>query len=138
MKTQNNQNRKRNLVVKVILGFIIGISLGFGITKVIKSDKRLTTSIEKTIQEYCDCESVHKNISAVGIQLSKENGFSNQTASFTLINCKYENSTIKEAERINEHLKTNVEDYVSVDIVELTFQSNGEEESVKIKNGTIL
>ena len=138
MKAEKNQNRKRNLIVKVILVFIVGISFGFGIGKMIKSDKRLTTSIEKTIQENCDCESVEKVISSVGIQFSKKDGASNQTASFTLTNCNYESFAMEEAQRINEHLKASVENYASVDIVELTFDSNGEKEIVKIKNGIIL
>lgn len=53
-------------------------------------------------------------------------------------NCKYESSTSKEALKINEHLKATVENYDSVEIIELTFQSNGENEIIKIKNGTII
>lgn len=138
MKTLKNPKRKRKLIVKVILGFIIGISFGFGITKMIKSDNRLTTSIKQSIQKNCDCESVNNNISTVGIQFSKEDGISNQTTSYVLKDCKYEGSAIEEADRINEHLKESVENYDSVDIIELTFQSNGENELVKIKNGTII
>ncbi|MGO3182462.1 MAG: hypothetical protein ACTIJ9_06480 [Aequorivita sp.] len=138
MKTQKNQNRKRNLITKVILGFIIGISFGFGVTKMIKSDNRLNASIKQSIQENCDCESVDKNISTVGIQFSKEDGFSNQTTSYVLKNCKYKGSAIEEAKRINKELKASVENYESVDIIELTFKSTGEKDLVKIKNGVVL
>lgn len=63
MKTQNTQNRKPKLVVKVVLGFIIGISFGFGIGKFIKTDNRLISSIKHTLQENCECEVVEKNMS---------------------------------------------------------------------------
>lgn len=137
MKIQNTQNRKRKPIVKVILGFIIGISFGFGVGKFIKSDIRLSNSIKQTIQENCDCESVDINISTIGLQFSKEDGITNQTVSYILKNCEYEGSAIEEAERINDYLKASVKNYNSVDVIEFTFQSNGENELVKIKNGII-
>jgi len=138
MTTQKNQNRKRKRIVKVILGFIIGVSFGFGITQMIKSDKRLTFSIEKTIEENCNCESVAKNIFTVGIQFSKEDGITNKTASYTLKNCKYKGSAIEEASRINKGLKASVKNYESVNIIELRFKSYGQEDLVKIKDGSII
>lgn len=138
MKTKNTQNRKRKLVIKLILGFIIGISFGFGVGKFIKTDNRLTSSIEKAIQQNCDCESVEKDISTVGIQFSKEDGLTNQTASFILKNCKYEDSAKEEAKRINEFLKVAVDNYEAIDLLELSFNSEENLEIVKIKNGTIL
>ncbi|HLW32571.1 MAG TPA: hypothetical protein VKX40_09950 [Aequorivita sp.] len=51
MKTQNTQNRKRKLVIKLILGFIIGISFGFGLGKLVKVNLKSTASIEKSIQQ---------------------------------------------------------------------------------------
>lgn len=137
MNKQNTQNRKRNLIIKVILGFIIGISFGFGVGKIIKSDNRLISSIEETIKQNCDCESVEKDISSIGIHFSKEDGISNQTASFTLTNCEYKSTVMEEAQRINEHLNKAVENYDSIDLIELTFESRGETELVQIKNGII-
>lgn len=95
MKTQKNQNRKSKLIVKVILGFIIGISFGFGVTKMIKSDIRLSSSIKQSIQENCDCESVNKNTSMIGIQFSKEDDVTNKAASYVLKNCKYNGTAIE-------------------------------------------
>ena len=138
MKTQNKEIHTGRLVIKVILGFVVGISLGYGITKLVKSDNRLTASIEKTIQQNCDCESVEKNISSRGIQFSKVDGISNQTASFILKNCKYEISAKEEAKRINEHLKASVDNYEAIDLIELSFNSEEHLELVKIKNGIIL
>lgn len=138
MKTQNKQNRSLKLIAKVILGFIVGISFGFGVGKFIKTDNRLTSSIEKTIQQNCDCELVEKDISSSGIQFSKKDGVSNKTASFILKNCKYEGSEIEEAQKLNEHLKASVENYEAMDLIELSFQSNKDREVVKIKNGFIL
>lgn len=138
MNTQNTQNRKRRLIVKTILGFIIGISFGFGMGKFIKTDNRLTSSIQSTIQENCDCEVVEKDISTAGIQFSKENGITNKTASFALKNCKYEGTASEEARKINERLKATVEEYEKMDLIEISFQSNEDREVVKIKNGTVL
>lgn len=104
----------------------------------IKSDKRLTSSIENTIQQNCNCESVDKNISSLGIQFSKEDGIANVSGSYILKNCKYEGSAMEEAHRINENLKAAFENYESVDLIELSFQSNGKKELVKIKNGIVL
>ncbi len=138
MKTQNKKNRISKIVLKVILGFAVGITLGYGITKLVKSDNRLTASIEKTIQQNCDCESVEKNISSRGIQFSKVDAISYQTASFILKNCKYEISAKEEAKRINQHLKASVNSYEAIDLIELSFNSEEHLELVKIKNGTIL
>ena len=138
MNTQKTVNRSLKFIAKVILGFIVGISFGFGVGKFIKTDNRLTSSIEKTIQQNCDCELVEKDISSSGIQFSKKDGVSNKTASFILKNCKYEGSAIEEAQKLNEHLKASVEDYDSMDLIELSFQSNKDREIVKIKNGFVL
>lgn len=138
MKAQNTQNRKRRLIVKTILGFIIGLSFGYGIGKFIKTDNRLTSSIKHTIQENCECEVVERNMSATGIQFSKTNGITNKTASFALKNCKYEGTASEEARKINERLKATVEDYEEMDFIELSFHSNEDREVVKIKNGTVL
>ncbi len=51
MKTQNTQNRKRKLIIKVVLGFIIGISFGFGIGKIVKEKIKTTAAIEKSIHQ---------------------------------------------------------------------------------------
>ncbi|SRX52729.1 hypothetical protein [Aequorivita sp. CIP111184] len=138
MKSQKNQKRNHKLIVKIILGFIIGISFGFGVGKFFKSEKKLTSSIEKTIQQNCQCESITSNFGAVGIQFSKEDGFSNKKLSFTLINCDYYSSEKEEATRLNEILKQEVENYASVDFISFQFKSEEKNEIVKIKNGSIL
>lgn len=131
MKTQNKENHTVILILKVIFGFAVGIAIGFLITKSLKYNNRITSSIEKTIQQHCACESVEKNISAIGFQFSKEDGVTNQTASFTLNNCKYNYSAKDEAKRINEYLKVAVGDYQSLDLIELSFISEAENELFK-------
>lgn len=124
MKTKNKEIHIGKLILKVVLGFAIGISIGYGITKFFKSSNRLTASIEKTIQQNYDCESVEKNVSTAGIQFSKEDGLTNLRTSFSLKNCKYKGSAIEEAKRINEYLKRSVENYESIAVLELTFKTN--------------
>jgi len=50
MNIQKLQNRTIKLIAKVILGFIVGISFGFGIGKLVKEKIKSTASIEKSIQ----------------------------------------------------------------------------------------
>lgn len=115
MNTQKTLNRSLKFIAKVILGFIVGISFGFGVGKFIKTDNRLTSSIEKAIQQNCDCELVEKNISTVGFQFAKE-----------------------ETKCNNEFLKVAVDKYEVINLFELSSNPEGHLELVKIKNGTIL
>lgn len=138
MKTQSKQKSKSKLILKLILGFIIGISFGFGIGKMVKGNSKVTSAIEKSIQKNCDCESVKSDFSAVGFQFSKENGLSTEQLNLTLKNCDYKFSAKTEARRLNNLLKAEVENYSSIDIIELVFQSKAEKELVTIKDGKIL
>ncbi|WP_034893527.1 hypothetical protein [Gillisia sp. Hel_I_29] len=138
MKTSKSNNRNRNLVLKVILGFIIGISFGFGVAKLIKSESRLTSSIEKSIRKNCDCESVRSEFSAVGLQFSKEDGINNRALEITLENCTVNTKIEKEAARLHEVLKMEVDNYADVDLLILHFQNTNKSETVKIKQGEII
>ncbi len=112
MKTHNTQNRKRKLIVKVILGFIIGISFGFGAGKLVKEDNRTTSSIEKTIQQNNNFESVEKYISATEI--------------------------LEEAKRINDSLKIAFDNYEEEDIIEIKTKTTGKTKLFKLRDGNIL
>ena len=112
MKTQNTPNRKRKLIVKVILGFIIGISFGFGAGKLIKEDNRTTSSIEKTIQQNNNFESVEKHISATEI--------------------------LEEAKRINDSLKITFDNYEQEDIIVIKTKAIGKTELFKSWDGNNL
>ena len=138
MRTSKNNNRNRNLVLKVILGFIIGISFGFGVAKLIKSESRLTSSIEQSIRKNCDCESVRSEFSAVGLQFSKEDGINNRALEITLENCTVNTKIEKEAARLHEVLKMEVDNYADVDLLILHFQNTNKSETVKIKQGEII
>lgn len=137
MNTQKTLNRSLKFIAKIILGFIVGMSFGFGVGKFIKTGHRLTSSIEQEIQEHCDCESVEK-IATVGFQFSKDDGVTNRAISFILKNCKYNGSAKEEAKRINDFLKVAVDNYEAIDLLELSFSSEEDLDLVKIKNGTVL
>ena len=134
MKKLGKQKNKKKFILKILLGFIIGISFGFGIGKMIKSNSRLGGSIEKSLQQNCNCESVTLDGSAVGIQFNKVDGLSNSTFDFTLKNCEYSASAKKEANRLNTILKREIENYDSVDFISFHFKTKNKIESVKIKN----
>lgn len=139
MKTQNEKkNPHLQLILKLILGAAIGFFLGFGGVKMVKAHFKSTSAIEQTIKDNCNCESVSKEHAFVGIQFSKEDGFTEQKASYILKNCEYEGSATQETQRLNEHLQVSVENYESLDLIELSFQSNYKNELVKIKHGKIL
>ena len=138
MKIQNEQKRKRNFVLKIILGFVIGISFGFGIGKMVKSNKKLGNSIEISLQQNCNCENVVLENGAIGIQFNKQDGFSNSRLDITLINPSHSSSVEKEANRLHDILKKDVQNFNSVDFITFYFKSNNSTKTVKIKDGNIL
>ena len=83
MKKLGKQKNKKRFILKILLGFIIGISFAFGMGNMIKRNSNLRDSIEKTLQQNCNCESVTLDDSAVGIQFNKVDGVSNSTFHFT-------------------------------------------------------
>lgn len=139
MKTQNEKkNPYLQLILKLILGALIGFFLGIGGVKLVKANFRSTSAVEQTIKDNCNCESVSKEHAFVGIQFSKEDGITAEKVSYVLKNCEYDGSATQEAQRLNEHLQVSVENYESLDLIELSFQSNYKRELVKIKHGKIL
>ena len=138
MKTQSKTKSTKKLILKLLVGFIIGISFGFGIGKMVKSNTKRTNSIETTLQQNCNCERIESGNSYTGIQFSKNDGISNTKLNFTLMNCDFTSSAEKEAKRLNDVLRDEVEDYDSVDFITFYFKSDMKNKTVKIKDGTIL
>lgn len=134
MKKLGKQKNKNRFILKILLGFIIGISFAFGMGNMIKRNSNLRDSIEKTLQQNCNCESVTLDDSAVGIQFNKVDGVSNSTFHFTLKNSEYSTSSKVEANRLNTILKKEVENYETVDFISFHFKTKNKIESVKIKN----
>ena len=90
------------------------------------------------LQQNCNCERIESGNSYTGIQFSKNDGISNTKLNFTLLNCDFTSSAEKEAKRLNDVLRDEVEDYNSVDFITFYFKSDVKNETVKIKDGTIL
>lgn len=91
MKAQNKEIRIGKKVLKSILGFAIGIALGYGFVKLIKTDNEMTASIESNIHQNNNFESVEKHISNI--------------------------ATLREAKRINDPLKMTFKKYEKEDII---------------------
>ena len=139
MKTKNvKKNKGKQFVLKILIGAVIGLSFGFGVGKMIKTNDRLVTSIKKNLQQNCNCESVEASWSAVGIQFNKEDGFSNKRLSFTLENCKTNFLTKEESIQLNKVLVKEVENYNNIDVLNLEFVSENNSENLKIRKGEIV
>ena len=139
MKTQKNNTLKKILIAAFIaIGLFLAIPFGFGMYSGFKLHTGVTGEIETTISNHCNCESVTSDISAMGIQYSKEDGMTHQKASYILTDCNFTGSAKEEAIKINDALKRDVEEYEKLDIIELTFQFGEITETVKIKEGNIL
>ncbi|APS38273.1 hypothetical protein [Salegentibacter sp. T436] len=104
----------------------------------VKSNGSLVNSIEKSLQQNCNCESVIVEDRAIGIQFNKLDVFSNSKLGITLINPSYSSSAEKEANRLNRILKKDVQNFKSVDFITFNFKSKGRTKTVKIKDGNIL
>ena len=103
----------------------------------VKSNKTLVNSIEKNLQQNCNCESVKVENRAIGIQFNSNEGFSNSKMGITLENCSY-NSEEKEANRLNNILNKGVPNYNSIDFVTFYFKSKDSTVTVQIKDGNVL
>ncbi|WP_432412181.1 hypothetical protein [Rasiella sp. SM2506] len=139
MKTQDNKIAKRiSIAFVIVMVTFISIPFGFGMYSGITLHTGVTGKLEKAIDQHCECEDVKFSLSTYGLQISKEDGFTNQKASYILKNCKYEGTVVEEATRINDYLKSTVAGYNTLDLIELTFKSAEISETVKIKDGNIL
>lgn len=139
MKTQDKKLAKKISIAFVIaMVAFISIPFGFGMYSGIKLHTGVTSKLEIAIEENCQCEEVRFNLSAHGLQFSKEDGITSQKASYVLKDCNYEGTVVEEATRINNCLKNTVAGYETLDLIELIFQSAETTETVKIKDGNIL
>lgn len=111
MKRQNKEIRTGK-TLKVILGFAIGIALGFGFTKLVKSSSQKTAFIESTLQNATHLELGDKQISNIGI--------------------------LKEAKRINDSLKVPFGNYDEEAIIFIKSNTTGKIEHFNIKKENIL
>lgn len=139
MKSKNQKtNRTLKLGLKILIGGIIGLSFGFGVGKMVKSNSRLGIAMENTLQQNCHCEKVISEGGAVGLQFSKKEGFSNSSKEFTIENAAFPASVEKEALRLHSILENDVADYTSVDLITFHFKTENTQQTVKIKDGNVL
>ena len=111
---------------------------GFGVAQGVMANNKLVNTIETKLQQNCDCEIVNSDVSAMGIQYSINDGFSNSQASYILENCTYSTSVETEAIRLNNILKKEIENYNSIDLISLQFKFSENIETVKFKDGCML
>lgn len=124
---------------KTILVFIVfligGLFFGYTLGSYTKAHTR-SGDIEKVLQENCKCESATQTIYSKGIQFSSS-GISTEKGLYSLTGFDFSIPAKEEAERLNNILKKEIKNYDKVDLLELTFENNNQEETVIIKNGKI-
>ena len=121
----------------MIIAGSIGLTFGFGVAQGVMANNKLVNAIETKLQQNCNCEIVSSDLSAVGIQFSVDDGFSNSEAGFNLENCTFSTSVETEAIRLNSILKKDIENYNSIDLIYFHFKSSDHIETVKFKDGSI-
>lgn len=131
-------SRTFKLGLKILIGGIIGLIFGFGVCGGFTANNKLVSTIETTLQKNCKCEIVKSDISAVGIQFSMEEGFSNSKASYILENCTFSTSIENEATRLHTILNNDIKNYKSLDLITFQFKSSNHIKTVKFKNGFLL
>lgn len=124
--------KKSSLLIEIAL--ILGLHLGFGKTE--RSNKELNASIEKTLLQNCDCESVVSLGKGTGIAFDKERGLILSRLEFTLRFCDFDTSSEEEALRLHNVLKRNVEEYKTKGLVTFNFESGNQVESIDIEINT--
>ncbi|MDR5591453.1 hypothetical protein [Christiangramia sp. SM2212] len=125
------------LIFTIIIAGSIGLTFGYGVAQGVMANNKLVNAIETKLQQNCNCEIVSSDVSAVGIQYSRENGFSNSEASFILENCTFPLSIETEAKRLDEILKKDIEDYDSLDLITFQFKNSTQHKTVKFKAGCL-
>lgn len=120
------------IAIVLILGFLLFDALVLDVC-IDGNDK--SAEIIQSLEENCQCDSITKNSSSVGLSMSKEDGFIlGNTYSFTLENCMFD-----DIKKINQLVSNNSEIFNDIEFIELVLKANSEEESIiKIKNGSIL
>ena len=131
MKVRNEVKGIKKSSLGMWVAIIIGLQLGFGKTE--RSNQALNASIEKTLLQNCDCESVVSLGKGIGISYDKERGLSLSKLEFTLRFCDFDTSSEEEAIRLNNVLKRNVEDYKTKGLVTFNFESENQMESIDIE-----
>lgn len=138
MKVKNRKVKKSvKLIFTIIIAGLIGLTFGFGVAKGVMANNKLVNAIETKLQQNCNCEIVNSDVSALGIQFSINDGFSNSEAGFILENCTIPVAAETEAIRLNNILKKYIENYSSLDLIYFHFKSSDHTETVKFKDGSI-
>jgi len=128
MKVLNELKGIKKSSLGMWVAIIIGLHLGFGKTE--QSNKELNASIEKTLLQNCNCESVVSQVKGTGISYDKDYGLSLSKLEFTLRFCDFDNSMEEEANRLNKILKRNVEEYKTKGLVVFNFESVNKMQSI--------
>ena len=129
------KNKKLYIPIAIFIAvFCVGMAKGF--YKTYKADEIIVDKIETTLKANCNCETITKDMYSKGVQYSKDEGFSVEKVSFSLINCEF--STLKEeANRIQQVLESEVEGLCTFSLVTLDVISENRHDTVTIRNGKL-
>ena len=138
MKTK--KQIKTSTIIKATLlglGFLLAVPFCMGMYAGYDSHRDANGKVVKTLKANCDCDNINVGIAAFGIQVSKEDGISNESTTIELKECKFETSIINTATKLNAILVNTVDGYADIDVVHLDFINNELTESIVVKNGKI-
>mgnify|MGYP003111293109 FL=1 len=136
MKTQKTTTTIIAITL-VVLGLVVAIPFSVGMYAGIKSHTGASGEILSTLKKECDCKEISVDHSVYGFQYSVTEGATSERASYTLKGCKINGSVSEEIERLNTILIAEVAGYKNLDLVQFQFETNGTEEVVTVKNGTL-
>lgn len=131
MKVLNDLKGINKSSLGLWVAILIGLHLGF--VKTEQTNKKLNASIEKTLLQNCNCESVLSSGKGTGISYDKARGLHLSNLEFTLRFCEVATPLEDEANRLNKVLKRNVEEYKTKGLVTFNFESKDHTKSITIE-----
>lgn len=138
MKTTTNKTRNRIIQgALLILGLCIAIPFCYGMYDGYTSHTGTTGAIEKALEEECNCKTIDFDHSAYGLQFSREEGVTGETAAFILKDCQGTATAHEETERFNKKFLEEIEGYAALDIIQFQFKDGEYNEVIIVKKGIV-
>lgn len=121
----------------LILGLCIAIPFCYGMYVGYTSHTGTTGAIKKVLEEECNCKTIDFDHSAYGLQFSREEGVTGESAAFILKDCQETAKAHEETERLNKIFLEKIEGYASLDIIHFQFKDGEDNKVVTVKKGIV-
>ena len=138
MTTQKSKTVKRiTQGALVVLILCIAIPFGFGMYAGITSHMGTTGAIAKALEKECNCKDIEIDLTAYGLQYSKEDGVTGEKAAYVLKDCAGTATALEETKRFNKIFLEEIEGYAAIDIIHFQFKNGKIVEGVTVKKGVV-